>query len=87
MNYPFENLVFEGGGIKGIGYVGALEYLETVKIYYQALKGLEICLQEQLQLLFHCSSCKYIVLNYFLAMWKKINEFGSDQQLILASPR
>ncbi|MEC3196457.1 hypothetical protein P9Z84_27740 [Bacillus cereus] len=51
MNYPFENLVFEGGGIKGIGYVGALEYLETVKIYYQALKGLEICLQEQLQLL------------------------------------
>ncbi|WP_179955826.1 hypothetical protein [Bacillus sp. JAS24-2] len=51
MNYPFENLVFEGGGIKGIGYVGALEYLETVKIYYQALKDLEICLQEQLQLL------------------------------------
>ncbi|MEC2709534.1 hypothetical protein [Bacillus thuringiensis] len=51
MNYPFENLVFERGGIEGIGYVGALEYLETVKIYYQALKGLEICLQEQLQLL------------------------------------
>ncbi|HEE9033972.1 TPA: hypothetical protein R2I11_004290 [Bacillus cereus] len=51
MNYPFENLVFEGGRIKGIGYVGALEYLETVKIYYEALKGLKICLQKQLQLL------------------------------------
>lgn len=31
MNYPFKNLVFEGGGIKGIGYVGALEYLENDK--------------------------------------------------------
>ncbi|GGE54709.1 patatin-like phospholipase family protein [Priestia taiwanensis] len=29
MNYPFRNLVFEGGGIKGIGYVGALEYIEN----------------------------------------------------------
>jgi len=32
MNYPFRNLVFEGGGVKGIGHVGALKYLEEVKI-------------------------------------------------------
>lgn len=28
MNYPFENLVFEGGGIKGLAFCGALEVLE-----------------------------------------------------------
>lgn len=28
MAYPFRNLVFEGGGVKGIAYVGALEILE-----------------------------------------------------------
>ncbi|WP_421319938.1 patatin-like phospholipase family protein [Aeromonas veronii] len=28
MNYPFRNLVFEGGGVKGISYVGALGVLE-----------------------------------------------------------
>jgi NTE family protein len=28
MAYPFRNLVFEGGGVKGIGYVGALQVLE-----------------------------------------------------------
>lgn len=28
MNYHFRNLVFEGGGIKGIAYLGALEVLE-----------------------------------------------------------
>jgi NTE family protein len=26
--YPFKNLIFEGGGVKGIAYVGALEILE-----------------------------------------------------------
>lgn len=50
MNYPFKNLVFEGGGIKGIGYVGAVEYLENEKIYYQTFKGLEVHLPVQLQL-------------------------------------
>lgn len=50
MNYPFKNLVFEGGGIKGIGYVGALEYLENDKKYCQIFKGLEVHLQVQLQL-------------------------------------
>ena len=29
MTYPFKNLVFEGGGVKGIAYVGALEALEA----------------------------------------------------------
>ena len=29
MKYPFRNLVFEGGGVKGIAYVGAMEVLET----------------------------------------------------------
>ncbi|MBU5228255.1 patatin-like phospholipase family protein [Clostridium senegalense] len=29
MGYHFKNLVFEGGGIKGIAYVGALEVLES----------------------------------------------------------
>lgn len=28
MNYPFRNLVFEGGGVKGIAYVGAMKVLE-----------------------------------------------------------
>ncbi|MCY7909563.1 patatin-like phospholipase family protein [Bacillus inaquosorum] len=32
MEYPFRNLVFEGGGVKGIAYVGALEILEEHKI-------------------------------------------------------
>lgn len=28
MAYPFKNLVFEGGGVKGIAYVGAMEVLQ-----------------------------------------------------------
>lgn len=32
MTYPFKNLVFEGGGVKGIAYVGALKVLEQKKI-------------------------------------------------------
>jgi len=28
MTYPFRNLVFEGGGVKGIAYVGAMKILE-----------------------------------------------------------
>jgi len=29
MDYPFRNLVFEGGGVKGIAYAGAMEVLEA----------------------------------------------------------
>ena len=29
MNYHFKNLVFEGGGVRGIAYVGALEVLDN----------------------------------------------------------
>jgi NTE family protein len=29
MPYNFKNLVFEGGGVKGIAYVGALDVLES----------------------------------------------------------
>lgn len=32
MTYPFRNLVFEGGGVKGIAYVGALEVLTDKEI-------------------------------------------------------
>ncbi|MDF2571244.1 MAG: Patatin [Sporomusa sp.] len=32
MNYSFRNLVFEGGGVKGIAYVGALHVLEDKDI-------------------------------------------------------
>ncbi len=32
MRYPFRNLIFEGGGVKGIAYVGALDVLEKKKI-------------------------------------------------------
>lgn len=32
MAYHFKNLVFEGGGVKGIAYVGAMEVLEEKKI-------------------------------------------------------
>jgi NTE family protein len=28
MKYPFKNLVFEGGGVRGLAYVGAMEVLE-----------------------------------------------------------
>jgi len=35
VKYPFRNLVFEGGGVKGIAYVGALEILEKKKILKQ----------------------------------------------------
>ncbi len=28
MTYQFRNLVFEGGGVKGIAYVGAIKVLE-----------------------------------------------------------
>ncbi len=36
MTYPFKNLVFEGGGVKGIAYIGAMQVLEKKKI----LKGI-----------------------------------------------
>jgi NTE family protein len=32
MKYPFRNLVFEGGGVKGIAYVGAMKVLEKENI-------------------------------------------------------
>ena len=32
MKYPFRNLVFEGGGVKGIAYVGAMKVFEKEKI-------------------------------------------------------
>jgi NTE family protein len=32
MTYPFRNLVFEGGGVKGIAYVGAMNVLEKEEI-------------------------------------------------------
>jgi NTE family protein len=35
MSYPFRNLVFEGGGVKGIAYVGALQVLEDKEILPQ----------------------------------------------------
>ena len=28
MGYPFRNLVFEGGGVKGLAYVGALQVFQ-----------------------------------------------------------
>ena len=27
-DYPFKNLIFEGGGVKGIAYTGAMEELD-----------------------------------------------------------
>ena len=35
MSYPFKNLVFEGGGVKGIAYAGAIEVLETSGVLQQ----------------------------------------------------
>lgn len=32
MAYPFKNLIFEGGGVKGIAYVGAIQELENREI-------------------------------------------------------
>ncbi|MEJ5365118.1 MAG: patatin-like phospholipase family protein [Desulfosoma sp.] len=38
MAYPFRNLVFEGGGMKGIAYVGALQVLEEKDILSRILR-------------------------------------------------
>ncbi len=38
MSYPFRNLVFEGGGVKGIAYVGALKVLEERKILNNVMR-------------------------------------------------
>ena len=35
MSYPFRNLVFEGGGVKGIAYLGAIQVLEEEGIFEQ----------------------------------------------------
>ncbi len=35
MNYPFKNLVFKGGGIRGIAYLGALEVIDEKGILEQ----------------------------------------------------
>ena len=32
MTFPFRNLVFEGGGVKGIAYVGAMKVLDKEEI-------------------------------------------------------
>jgi len=34
-SYPFQNLVFEGGGVKGIAYLGALQVLDEKNILKQ----------------------------------------------------
>ena len=36
MNYPFKNLVFKGGGIRGIAYLGALEVINENGLLEQA---------------------------------------------------
>ena len=38
MSYPFKDLVFEGGGVKGIAYVGAMEILEKHNILQQIMR-------------------------------------------------
>lgn len=38
MSYPFRNLVFEGGGVKGIAYVGAMKVLEEKGILPQIVR-------------------------------------------------
>lgn len=35
---PFENIVFEGGGVKGLAYIGALKALEDVELYPNHIK-------------------------------------------------
>ncbi|KFN03036.1 patatin [Bacillus clarus] len=35
MTYPFRNLVFEGGGVKGVAYIGVLRYLNEEMILPQ----------------------------------------------------
>ncbi len=35
MNYPFKNLVLQGGGVKGIAYIGAIKELEKAGILGQ----------------------------------------------------
>ena len=32
MTYPFRNLVFEGGGVKGIAYVGVIDALDKAGV-------------------------------------------------------
>lgn len=35
MQYPFRNLVFEGGGVRGVAYIGALRYLNEIQLLSQ----------------------------------------------------
>ena len=38
MNHNFKNLVFEGGGVKGIAYGGALDVLDKMKILSSVIR-------------------------------------------------
>ncbi|HEX8089986.1 MAG TPA: patatin-like phospholipase family protein, partial [Blastocatellia bacterium] len=38
MSYPFKNLVFEGGGVKGVAFGGALEVLSKRGIFSQVVR-------------------------------------------------
>ncbi len=40
MTFPFKNLVFEGGGVKGIAFVGALyQKINVNSAVFQRCKG------------------------------------------------
>ena len=47
MAYPFRNLVFEGGGVKGSAYIGAIRALNE-EGFYQKYNDLGVLQQERL---------------------------------------
>ena len=42
-DYPFKNLIFEGGGVKGIAYVGAMEELDKRAIVQNIKERRDFC--------------------------------------------
>ena len=49
-DYPFKNLIFEGGGVKGIAYTGAMEELDK-REYYRIKEPVE--LRQEQSMLFY----------------------------------
>ena len=71
-DYPYKNLVFEGGGVKGVAYGGVFEVLEQNKITPQIEPTLisggnfrrrHDCDHDEPQLTLPRSSSSYVALN------------------------
>ena len=92
MAYHFKNLVFEGGGVKGIAYVGALEVLDKEGILKNikrvagtsagamvaVLVGLNYTAKEISEILWNLNFQNFLDDNFGIArdVTRLINEYG-----------